>query len=193
MERQRIPESAEGCRAEARRLWKHLRGSDAARARAAGVARLEAFAGRGPEGVLAAREHVRRKHALAAVAEELGFASWNELVCVHRARVGRPSFHTPRMNGLVNRWFARLGMAQATRAAEGGYLLPFGRQLVVTEAEGIRALGLDPADRDWQRVGFDLAAPRERAAFERLCERRRAALALGIGPPSAERRAGPSP
>jgi hypothetical protein len=188
MERERVPESVKGCRAEARRLWKHLNGSDSVRARAAAgrLARLEPFAAGGAEGVLAGRRSVQRKHALAAVATELGYASWNELVRVFEARAVRPSFHTARMESLVNRWFVSLAEARAVRAADGGYLLPFGRQFVVTEAEGVRALGLDPDDPDWERVGYDLVDPRDRAAFERLCARRRAALAAGIGPASRE-------
>lgn len=188
MEHERLPESVEGCRAEARRLWKHLNGPDPVRARAAALrfASLSTPAG-GPEAVLAARSRLRRKHALAVVAAELGFAGWNELVRAFEAAAEAPPFHTPRMESLVNRWFTSHNEAAASRAAEGGWLLAFGRQFVVTEAEGVRALGLDPDDPDWARVGFDLAVPRDRAAFARLCARRRAALAQGIGRASGER------
>lgn len=188
MEHEHLPESVEGCRAEARRLWKHLTGTDPVRARAAAqrFTRLSSLAG-GPEAVLAARPRLRRKHALAVVAAELGFASWNELVRAFEAAAEAPSFHTPRMESLVNRWFTSHDEAAASRRAEGGWLFSFGRQFVVTEAEGVRALGLDPDDPDWERVGFDLAVPRDRAAFARLYARRCAALARGIGRPSRER------
>jgi hypothetical protein len=184
----RVPESLSGCRAEARRLFKHLRGADPARARAAAerFVRLPPFRAAGAEGVLAERAGLRLKHALAVVAAELGFPTWNELVRTFEAPAGPDValFHTPRHSTLLNRWFTNHAEARASLAAREGYLLPFGRQCFVTEAEGIRELGLDPADPDWDAVGFDLVQPRDRAAFARLVAKRRAAIARGAGHPS---------
>jgi len=36
----------------------------------------------------------------------------------------------------------------------------------------IGALGLDPNDPDWEKIGFDCAHPVDAAAFERLREKR---------------------
>lgn len=72
----------------------------------------------------------------------------------------------------LNRWFANYEEARASREGEGGYLLPYRRQFFVCEAEAIRALGLDPGDADWQRVGWDCARPADAQAYERLREKR---------------------
>ena len=177
-----LPESASGCRAEARRLLKHLRGEEPRRARAAAArfARLRSLAALGSEGVLAQRARLRLKHALAVVAEEHGQSSWSELVhALEAGALAAPSFHDPRIDALLNRWFADHAEARASRTAHGGYLLPYRTQFFVTESEGVRLLGLDPLDPDWTAVGFDLARPLDRAAHARLCARRRAALAAG--------------
>ena len=186
----RLPETLPGCRAEARRLLAHLRGGDPGRARRAAArrARLRSFAAIGVDGVLAQRARVRLKHALAVVAEELGAASWLDLAhrLAGRARsAALPSFHTPRLDTLLNRWFTRHDEARASRDAHGGWLLPFRDQYFVTESAGIRELGLDPDDHDWAAVGFDMVEPEDAAAHARLCARRRAAIAAGIGMPTA--------
>jgi hypothetical protein len=187
------PQTLSGSRAEARRLLKHLHGSDHERARAAAArfVRLRSFAELGAEALLAARARVRLKHALAVVAEEGGFASWVALKhafeeLAHTAAADPPGFHTPRLDSLLNRWFRDHAEARASLAQQGGYLLPFREHFFVTESEGVRALGLDPDDPDWSAVGFDLARPLERAAYAWLCARRRAAIAAGVGVPSRE-------
>jgi len=173
----RSPETLSGCRAEARRLLSHLRGADPRRFEAA--ARRFAAAGLA---VQAERSRVRLKHALAVVAAEQGFTSWLALKRAFEARV--PAFHTARHHSLLNRWFTDHAEARASLEAQGGFLLPFRDQFFVTESEGIRDLGLDPEDPDWEAVGHDLARPRDPAASARLCERRRKAIAAGIGPPT---------
>jgi hypothetical protein len=178
----RLPDTVSGCRAEARRLLTWLRGSDPTRARAAAARflRLRSFAAAGIDGVLAERARVRLKHALALLAEERGQASWPELKRTLEAqaalRAAMPPFHSRRLETLLNRWFTDHGEARASLQAQGGYLLPFRRQFFVTEAEGIRALGLDPADPDWAAVGFDMVRPLDAAAHARLCDKRRAAI-----------------
>lgn len=190
-----LPETLSGCRAEARRLLKHLQGNDHERARAAAArfARLRTFADGGADGLLATRARVRLKHALAVVAEECGFAAWLELKRTLEARVRTavmdpPTFHSPRLDSLLNRWFRDHAEAHASLEEQGGYLLSFREHFFVTESEGVRVLGLDPDDPDWAAVGFDLVRPLDRAAYARLCARRRAAIAAGIGVPRGEER-----
>jgi len=186
-------ESLSRARAAAKRLLLDFRGSDPERAHRAAVrlTRLRSFASESPTSLLAARSRVRLKHALAVVASEQGASSWLEL---KRGRVEMPTFHTPRMSTLLNRWFVEYHEARASRDELGGYLLPFRNQLVVTESEGIRELGLDPEDPDWAAIGFDLVQPGDRPAFERLCAKRREAIADGVGVPTAARpRAGGTP
>ena len=188
------PPALAGCRAQARRLLHDLRGDDAARMQAAAArfARLRTLAAAGVAGVIAGRARVRLKHALAVVAEEQGFASWlglkRQLAAPRVADPALPSFHTPAMHALLNRWFTDHAAARACRDAEGGWLLPFRHQFFVTESAGILALGLDPGDPDWQAIGWDVVIPRDPAALARLCAKRRAALAAGIGMPTPEPR-----
>jgi hypothetical protein len=84
--------------------------------------------------------------------------------------------HTRGFDALLNRWFATYDEARASLEREGGFLLPYGRQFFICEAEGIRLLGLDPADRDWERLGWDWVKPRDRDAWLRLREKRARAL-----------------
>jgi hypothetical protein len=72
------------------------------------------------------------------------------------------------MDVFLNRWFTSYDDARAAREAHGGYLFPYREHFFVAEAEAVRELGLDPADPDWQRIGWDWVRPLDRAAWERL-------------------------
>lgn len=173
-------------RAAARRLHQDLRASDPARARAAAVRflRLRSLADTSVDALLATPERIRRKHALAVIAEEHGAASWVELCRRVSARTPAiPEYHAPELGGCLNRWFVDHAEAHASLQREGGYLLPFRAQCFVVEAAAIEALGLAPDDPDWRAVGFDLVAPLDPAAGERLHQKRRAAIAAGLGVP----------
>jgi carbonic anhydrase len=43
---------------------------------------------------------------------------------------------------------------------------------ILTAAEGVRELGLDPEDPDWARIGWDWVAPRDQEAWDRLRAKR---------------------
>lgn len=79
-----------------------------------------------------------------------------------------PPMWIPQMDVFLNHWFTRYEDARAYLQHHGGYLLPYGFQYFVTPAGGVRALGLDPNDPDWQRIGFDWARPADLEAWERL-------------------------
>lgn len=83
-----------------------------------------------------------------------------------------PDMYVPRMDAVLNRWFTKYEDARASLEAEGGYLLPFKSQFFLTQSEGIRELGLDPDDPDWERIGWDWVRPKDVEAWERLRERR---------------------
>lgn len=83
-----------------------------------------------------------------------------------------PVMYVSRMDAVLNRWFTTYEEARASLEAEGGYLLPYRRQFFVTEGEGIRELGIDPNDADWERIGWDWVQPKNREAWERLKEKR---------------------
>lgn len=83
-----------------------------------------------------------------------------------------PSMYVTSMDAVLNAWFTSYDAARSAREAGGGFLLPFGRHFFITTAEGVRELGLDPADPDWERIGWDWVRPRDQAAWDRLAEKR---------------------
>lgn len=83
-----------------------------------------------------------------------------------------PEMYMPGMDAVLNRWFTNYAEARASLEAEGGYLLPYKRQFFVTLSEGIRDLGLDPDDPDWEQIGWDWVQPKDPEAWQRLKEKR---------------------
>lgn len=76
--------------------------------------------------------------------------------------------YVSQMSALLNRWFRSYEEASASLKSEGGYLFPYKDQFFITEQEGIRALGLDPDDKDWEKIGRDWVRPLDVEAWERL-------------------------
>jgi hypothetical protein len=181
--RQSPPAQVSEYRIQARRLLNQLRADDKELA-ASAVARfrlLHSFAHKSVAQILATRSEVHLKHALAVVALEHGYESWLALKAAADANTRVPAaatahagreMYAPGMSVLLNRWFAHYADARASLAEQGGYLLPFDRQFFICEAEGIRVLGLDPADPDWERIGRDWVQPKDKAAWQRLRAKR---------------------
>jgi hypothetical protein len=78
----------------------------------------------------------------------------------------------------LNRWFARYVEARASLEAEGGYLFPYRHQFFICEQGFLAALGIDPGDPDWGRIGRDWVRPLDETARSRL---ERTLIALGYG------------
>ncbi len=83
-----------------------------------------------------------------------------------------PSMYVKQMAAVLSRWFTSYEEARTSLEKEGGYLLPYQQQFFITEPEGIRELGLDPADPDWELIGWDWIRPGNREAWERLQAKR---------------------
>ena len=81
-------------------------------------------------------------------------------------------WYPPHLDVFLNLWFSSYDEAKAEQERSGGYLLPCRHHFFVCQAEAIRALGLDPEDPDWARVGWDCARPRDELAAERLFVKR---------------------
>lgn len=81
-------------------------------------------------------------------------------------------WYASRLDVFLNQWFARYEEARAARARTGGFLLPYRRHFYVCEPEVIRALGLEPDDADWARIGWDCARPADEQAYQRLRAKR---------------------
>jgi hypothetical protein len=177
--------SLDECRIRASLLLKDIRSDDPVRAACAAerLRVLPYFAPSEPDAILARRGAIRLKHALAAVAAELGYATWADC----KARLQAPAagrvdterfFAGGASYGYLNRWFTRYDEARASLEAEGGYLFPYRHQFFVCETGFVAALGVDPDDPDWDRIGRDWVRPRDEAARDRL-ERRLVALGFG--------------
>ena len=91
------------------------------------------------------------------------------------SRASVPEMHVPRMEAFLNRWFASYEEARASLDSEGGFLLPFNGQFFVTVEAAIRELGLDPADPDWERIGWDWVRPQDVETWGRLRQKREVA------------------
>lgn len=73
----------------------------------------------------------------------------------------------------LNHWFSSYEEARITRERERGFLLPYKRHFFVCKAQVISALGLDPKDPDWEKIGWNCAQPLDEKAFQRLREKRK--------------------
>jgi hypothetical protein len=86
------------------------------------------------------------------------------------------NMYVPRMDAVLNRWFTNYEEARASLDSEGGYLLPYKGHFFVTQSEGIRELGLDPEDSDWELIGWDWVRPKNDEAWQRLRHKRQQAM-----------------
>ena len=82
----------------------------------------------------------------------------------------------------LNRWFSNYEEARKSLETHGGYLLPYKRHYFVCEADVIRALGLDPGDPEWEKIGRDGALPTDQQAYERLRQKREQVVRDADGP-----------
>lgn len=166
------------CRQQARDLQRDLRGPDVAAARSAAVrfGQLPRFAATSLDDLVAGRVLVDRAAAQQVIALEQGFVSWAALLAESLPGLASLPMHTDRMAPYLNRWFATYAEAASSRAADGGVLLPYRSQFFVAVLEAVAELGLDPADPDWARIGYDWVRPKDSEAHLRLCRARLAAM-----------------
>ena len=166
------------CTIRASVLLKALRSGDVPRALAAAerLRVLPHFTRLTPERIAAWGRDIRRKHALAAVAAELGFTSWTELrhACVNdkpRAPDIGSLFDRTSTAVYLNYWCRTYEEAVVAQASSRGYLFPYRSQFVVAPAGVLEAYGIDALDPDWERIGRNWVRPRDQRAFERLCRK----------------------
>ncbi|WP_419901953.1 hypothetical protein [Kiloniella sp.] len=123
---------------------------------------------------------VQRKHCLSQIARLLGFNGWAHLTQILQATSlppiseGRSELDygkllsPPRCYAYTNVWSVFYEEAREVRANTNGYLLTYGTQYLVTEADYIATLGLDPNDPDWRKIGMNWAQPDDISARENL-------------------------
>jgi hypothetical protein len=166
------------CKVRASLLLKALRSADPARAAAAAqrLRALRSFSRLTPERIVAWRDDVRRKHALAVIAAELGYPSWVALRAACDVRGAAP---VPRVERLfdgpsdvfLNHWCKSYEEASRVREDTNGFLFPYRLHYVVCTAQLLASRGVDPHDPDWARIGRDWVRPRDPLAFARLARR----------------------
>lgn len=81
-------------------------------------------------------------------------------------------WYQPNLDVFLNRWFSNYADARKSLGSEGGFLLPYKLHFFVCEAGAIRAMGLEPDDPDWEKIGWDCVQPLDMPAFLRLQEKR---------------------
>jgi hypothetical protein len=86
-------------------------------------------------------------------------------------------WYQPNLDVFLNRWFSNYPDARKSLGSDGGFLLPYKQHFYVCEAGAIRAMGLEPDDPDWEKIGWDCAQPLDMPAYLRLHEKRVKAMA----------------
>jgi len=115
---------------------------------------------------------VQRRHCLAAIAQELGFAGWPHAVAVLSGTADGADFGTllyPHGGAAhTNIWCKSYEEAVAIRSQTDGYLLAYKRQYFIVDRYFILTLGLDPDAPEWQAIGRDWVRPAQPEARQRL-------------------------
>jgi len=147
----------------AKRLLAALQSDDPSVASTAAERFSAALADRSAPEILAGRDRMQLKHALAAIACEHRYTDWKAL------KDAADVVWYPRSGGaFLNAWYARYEDARAHLDGHGGYLLTHRGDYFVCGEDFIRARGLDPADPRWTAIGHDVAKPRDQRACAEL-------------------------
>lgn len=77
-------------------------------------------------------------------------------------------WYQPNLDVFLNQWFADYDAGRAALDTSGGFLFPYQKHYFVCKPEVVAALGMDPDDPDWERIGRDCARPKDAEAFKRL-------------------------
>src|SRR6266478_2811248 len=99
------------------------------------------------------KTEIRRADCLKKIAAELGFPSWPAAKKAINGEGPVEDFGTllyPRHCASLNLWYKTYDEAAAVREAKNGYLLAYRRHYLVVDGYYLEALGLDPADPDWE-------------------------------------------
>jgi hypothetical protein len=136
----------------------------------------------------------QRRHALAALARELGFRSWGDLAALMRG--ARPTdfgtlLHEPRMTAHWNVWCADEDEARRIRGETDGFLLAYRHQYLVVDRHYLTTLGLDPDAPEWAAIGRDWVRPGDPSARRRLAAQRLSERWAELGSPTRAPSAGP--
>jgi len=151
-------------------LFKHLKSADIDKASEAAkrFQRLPQFATASAEEIIAQKDSLQRKHALTVVALEQSFKSWAELKQTLDKLHPTVNLYPSRCGGFLNEWHSSYDAAKVALSERGGYLMPYKTQFFICGRDYITALGLDPEDTNWERIGYDWAKPQDDKAWQAL-------------------------
>ncbi|MEZ5354937.1 MAG: hypothetical protein R2762_20060 [Bryobacteraceae bacterium] len=170
-----FPALVREARIRATRLLKQLEQPEPAADAARRLAGLPYWRAGGPEAVLAHRNGIRRKHALDAVAMEMGFEHWLHLKMAAGAQAvfDTERLFAPPASAFWNVWVKKYDEARSVLAGgpERRFLFPFRQHYVLCEEGFLTARGVDTTDPDWERIGRDWARASDKAAWLRLAAR----------------------
>ena len=164
--------SLEDCKREASLLLKDLNASEsdiAARA-AERFRRVAPFREQAAGDILGSRDDIQRKHALAVIAREHGYAAWKNL-----KDAADVLWCPPGSSAFWHNWCKTHEEARAYRESNGGYLLTAHGKWFIAERGFIESLGLDPDDPRWEAIGYDVDQPKDAEACAGLVAERMAA------------------
>ena len=89
-------------------------------------------------------------------------------------------YHT-NLDVFLNQWFADYDQARAALESGGGFLFPYQKHYFVCKPDVVAALGMDPNDSDWEKIGRDCARPNDSEAFLRLVQKREQIVRQAVG------------
>lgn len=116
-------------------------------------------------GLNLAADKIQLKHCLACIASQYGFNSWAN--CKFYFEHTQLTAFTPR-GGFFNQWFSNYQEAKEILKTSGGYLLPYQQQFFICEGGYIDYLGLNPADPNWEKIGYNWVEPQDIGAWQEL-------------------------
>lgn len=111
---------------------------------------------------------IQRKHCLEVIALEQGYQNWSQLLNKIKKQT-ETRLYKLGVGSSLNVWYADYAKAKKHLASDPkAYLLVYQQHYFICTADHIAALGFDPADPDWEKIGRDWAQPQDAKAHARL-------------------------
>jgi len=164
--------SLDECKRDASLLLKDLRSTQSSIAAIAAerFRRVAPYRERTVDEILSDRDAIQRKHALAVIARERGYAAWKNL-----KDAADVLWCPPGSSAFWHNWCKTHEEARAYLETNGGYLLTAHGKCFIAERGYIEHLGLDPDDPRWDAIGCDIHRPKVATARDGLAADRKAA------------------
>jgi hypothetical protein len=164
--------SLEECKREASLLLKDLKFGQPSVSEGAAerFRRIAPFREQTVDEILADREAIQRKHALAVIAREHAYVAWKNL-----KDAADVLWCPPGSSAFWHNWCKTHEEARTYLDANDGYLLAAHGRCFIAERGYIESLGLDPDDPRWEAIGFDVYQPKDAIAHDGLIADRKTA------------------